>query len=457
MKPNDMRGSRPRRSPSVESLTDKFKTWNASLSGIQIRGTLAHKAGLRAVQEAQAMPFSRADYTKSTPTIYERAKDSAVDLGELRDRWGSAENIFTEHEQNIRRRAKSRDPSRSRVCITRISEQSDVDGDGQFLERIERMRSARKPRSTAATIPTEKRPILERAAKSTPWPPHMQTKMEKSLPPLPEEGGTVSKRTFIHSIKSSRHLRNMRSLSSLKTYVNPHESMDFRCVGSPTEAISAFEDLELQSERDDLLQSINLTRIRMGVRAIQNLERSPYLDREAQEAADDLDKYESVPAGSTATMDDETATAQLIGPAGYPGMATGERWASFQNKAQRQTQCTCKGGPHTAKSAACPCRSYNVFAAITDESWKVVGMARTTVDRRWVVLLSAWPYDNDDSRSTRTLVTPANSVRKPRAKSKQRRSHGPPPIPSLHEAMTPLLVQDEDETPATPATPPLPF
>ncbi|KAM3425253.1 hypothetical protein BST61_g7205 [Cercospora zeina] len=315
------------------------------------------------------------------------------------------------------------------------------------------MRSARKPRSMAAKSPAEKRPTVERAARSRPWSPHTQTQAEKALPPLPEEEGTAPKRTLIHSIKSSRHLRNMRSLSSLKTYVNPHESMDFRCVGSPTEAICAFEELELQSERDELLQSINLTRIRMGVRAIQNLERSPFLDREAQEAADELDKFESVPAGSTLTMDDETATAQLIGPAGYPALATGERWASFQNKAQDQAQCTCKGGRHVVKSATCPCRSYNVFAAITDDSWTVIGMARTTVDRRWVVLLSAWPSDNDDSKSTRTLLTPANSVRKPRAKSRHRSSHGPPPVPPLHEAITPLLGQDEDETPATPVLP----
>lgn len=452
-----MRGRHPRRSPSVESLTDKFKTWNASLSGIQIRGSFTHRAALRPVRESHEAPFSRADYTKSTPTIHERAKDSAVDLGELRDRWVSADNIFNEHEQNTRRHARSRDPSRSRVCVTlRTSEQSDYDTDGQFLERIEKTRSARKSRSTAANSPAEKRSTHERVARSAQSILHVPLKTEKALPPLPEDEGMVVKRTFIHSIKSSRHLRNMRSLSSLKTYVNPHESMDFRCVGSPTEAISAFEELELQSERDELLQSINLTRIRMGVRAIQNLERAPYLDREAQEAADDLDKFESVPAGSTVTMDEETATAQLIGPAGYPGLATGERWASFQNRTQRQTQCTCKGGLHIVRTAACPCHNHHVFAAITDESWRVIGMARTAVDRRWVVLLSASnsPSDSDDSKSIRTLLTPASSVRKPRAKSKPRRSaNDTPPVPSLHGAMTPSLIEDEDETPVTPVLP----
>ncbi|KAI5359611.1 hypothetical protein Slin15195_G072390 [Septoria linicola] len=449
-----MRGRHPPRSPSVESFTEKFKAWNTSLSNIQIRASLVHKAGLRPVYEKREDRPIRYNYSKSTTTLHECAKDSAVDLGELRERYTSGDRIFNEHEQNSQRHQKSRDRSRSRVCVSsRASTQSEFDYDAQFLERVEAARKGSKTRPASSAGRTESRQSDQRTLRNAKSLPRMAVKAEKALPPLPgAEVPPPGRRTFMESIKSARHLRNMRSLSHLKVpvYVNPHESMDFRCVGSPVEAINAFEEVELQNERDDLLRSINLSRARMCNRNTHNLLRSAHLDREAQEAASDLDKFESVPAGSTFTMDELTSTAQLIGPAGFPGLATGERWASIQYKHQSHTKPVCKLSVNVVKSATCPCHNYTMFAAITDESWRYIGMARTAVDRRWVVLLSASTSDNDDAKSTRSLLTPASSIRKSRSKSRLRRTEEPPPLPITYGTLTPCHSDDEEDLPARP-------
>ena len=424
----------------------------------------------------------------------ELAKDSAVDLSDLRERYTSGDRIFGEHEQNSRRHGQgSRDRSRSRVCVSaRGSTTSDFDSDALFLQRIEATRKGHVTHELASPYPKPvEKPRSVKHAKSMSR-ATVRTITEKALPPLPS--GEVQphiKKSFMDSIRSTRHLRNMKSLTQLKVYVNPHESMDFRCVGSPVEAVNvmenAFEERELQNERDELLRSINLARTRMCDQRIDILERSAHLDREAREAANDLDRFDSVPAGSTVTMDHETATAQLIGPAGYSGLATGERWASLQyqassggaeadgskgrisrhaSQASQKTKPVLKlntklGRPTTDRT------SYNVYTAITGSSWRTIGMARTSVDRRWVVLLSASSssLDKDDAKSIRTILTPASSIRAPRSRSRARgvtspispRLNASLPLAITYGTLTPSYSDDDDSIPATPSLPVTPI
>lgn len=475
----------------MESFSEKFKSWNTSLSSIQIRGSLSNKAALRPVYEARS---ARHSYSKSTSALNELAKDSAVDLSDLREWYSTGDKIFDEHEQNSRRHGQgSRDRSQSRICASaRGSTNSDFDDDALFLQRIEATRQGQVTREPYQ--PNCKPMVKPRRLKHSKSMSRVTMGTGKALPPLPDgELQPHIKKSFMDSIRSSRHLRNMRSLTQLKVsgYVNPHESMDFRCVGSPVEAVSAlenaFEERELQNERGELLRSINLTRTRMCDQRIEILERSAYLDREAREAANDLDRFDSVPAGSTVSMDQETATAQLIGPAGYSGLATGERWASLQyqvipngadadgsrgrlsrhaSQTSLQTKPVLKLNTKVDKLAR-DRKSYHIYTAITGASWRSIGMARTSVDRRWVVLLSASGScsEYDDAKSVRTILTPASSVRAPRSKSRARGIASPMspilnaslPLAISYGTMTPSYSDDDDSIPANPSIPVTPI
>lgn len=476
------------RSSSVESLSDKFKSWNSSLSNLQLRASVA----LKPVQEGQeGLPTNNA-FTKSTPTLIDCAQDSVIDLGEYRDGYTGGDLPLGERPEHSQRYGTgSRDRSRSRM---RLSARGSTDSESSenemlFLQRIEKTRNGHSAHAPAATLQPDRKRTMRHARSMS----RMTMRTEKSLPPLPEvQAQSPVKKTFMESVRSTRYLRNMRSLPQIKPYVNPHESMDFKCVGSPSEAVSAvehaFEEREIQSEKDELARSINLTRARMCDQRIEVLERSVHLDREASKAASEIDEFLSLPAGSTMTVDEVTGTAELVGPAGYSGLATGERWASLQYHGMgggsdvdgsRKRFSRSASRPSSRQSNRPPSRQHessqashakpvlklntkfasspvgtldNMFTAITGDRWRSIGMARTAVDRRWVVVLSGASSlisDNDDTRSIRSLLTPSSSVRTPWSRSKSRgmatRREPSTPASAFGMMMTPSYSDDDEE------------
>lgn len=408
---------RTTRSSSVESLVERFRSWNTSFSSVKLRASLLRdRPSLRPVKEHEIVK-RQGRGAKSTTDLTVRPIDSAVclpdvpDLPELKGRYNSGDKIFEEHVQNVRQHRNSQGSAHRRICLSRSpSAYSQYDDDLDFKARIEEVQ-----RPSNSVYPTagftradsqfdEPQSIKHIKSKSTTrLDDAYRRQQDAELMPL------AGKSTFMESIKSTQRLKGMKSLKVMK--VNTHESLDFRCVGDEDLLnASSFEQLEFEQGKEDLVRSLNITRLRLDERKIKILKRSKRLDEDAAEAARELDQTSSIPAGSSVTMDEDTQRAHLIGPAGYSGFATGERLATYQYRRHAHSRST-----QHAVAEDCACQNYKLFAAISDEQWRYVGIARTKVDRRWVILLSGVRAAQIPN------LTPSGSIRKrpmPRTKNR---------------------------------------
>jgi hypothetical protein len=345
--------------------------------------------------------------SNSTINVNILPSDSAIDLPEIpdmpgtRERYENGDKIFEEHAHNIQSHKKSDSLMQRRVCLsTATSMHSQPDDETEFAAKVEEMQKTQvlpsAPIIAPKAIEVRKRRHTRSKSTSRLHEQNLKAEHDAELQSMPTD-----RLPFLDSLRPTHRLKSMRSLNVIK--FNPHESLDFRCVGEGFLSRNLDEETEIEEGRGELLRSINITRLRMDTRAIQILKRSEYLDREAKVFANELDVTSLIPPGSSITIDEETALARLVGPPGQSAFATGERWATYQHK----RHIILRPSKHQ-KSDDCEYRNYNMFAAISDESYNYIGISRSQVDRRWVVLLSGhtggkpqYPLTRSPSASSR--------------------------------------------------------